>query len=222
MCCGLPSVDGWPFEIGLKKSVVSGRAFVWPHPPTPNYHWDRSQKKCCIWPRIWSGLTPPHQITILVREIVAKQGNICFFEIDFWFYISHHRFVIITEKQYRCHNLSHGVLLCKDPPTPMAWRWRSLGVPPFQVTQIWVDEICAWLEAWKTDIWEGRGQWCARRHLSNDPCFLCLALGNDLPSQEKLPMSTSYHYPQKDRIISNINLFILFWSTCLSFFLAFL
>eukprot|EP00434_Breviolum_minutum_P014801 symbB.v1.2.013051.t1/scaffold868.1/size293455/6 len=34
-----------------------------------------------------------------------------------------------------------------------------------------VDEICAWLEAWKTDIWEGRGQWCARRHLSNDPCF---------------------------------------------------
>ena len=40
-----------------------------------------------------------------------------------------------------------------------------------------VDEICAWLEAWKTDIWEGRGQWCARRHLSNDPCFLCLVLG---------------------------------------------
>ena len=84
-----------------------------------------------------------------------------------------------------------------------------------------VDEICAWLEAWKTDIWEGRGQWCAQRHLSNDPCFCVWRLGWFTFTTEVTNVYLISLSPKRQNHIEH-QLVYPFWSTCLSFFLAFL
>ena len=54
-------IPGWPLgSVDQKAVLYLRRAFVWPDPrKKPNY-------------------------PLKVREIVAKQGNICFFEIAFW------------------------------------------------------------------------------------------------------------------------------------------
>ena len=189
--------------------------------------WDRSTKKpCCIFVVHLSGLTPEKKpnYPLKVREIVAKQGNICFFEIAFGNNISHHRSPI---RNYHRKAISLPQFVPWIFAVQRSTKSNGLKVKIFGSTSISgytdrVDEICAWLEAWKTDIWEGRGPVVV--HRGTCPMIHVFVFGawDDLPSQQKLPMSTPHIIIPKKTESYRTSTCLSIWSTCLSFFLAFL
>ena len=178
-------------EIGLKKSVVSDRAFVWPDPPTPNYHFSPGNCR-------------------------KTRQHMFFWD---WFLVLYFTSPI---RNYHRKAISLPQFVPWICAVQRSTNSNGLKVKIFGSTSISgytdrVDEICAWLEAWKTDIWEGRGQWCARRHLSNDPCFCVWCLGWFTFTREVTNVYLISLSPKRQNHIEH-QLVYPFWSTCLSFF----